>query len=108
MLGLVLNASALTMPASSAYAQPSLLGKWNIVEVIKNMSTLGTITFTPNTFSETIGGHTTTGTYTYTGGVLMIGGTQFSQAQAGGMSKMSGSDNHIEFRTFDAVLHLMR
>ena len=106
MLGLVL----LTMPSSSASAQPSLVGKWNIVKVIKNISTSGTITFTPNTFSETIGRHTITGTYTYTAGILTIGGTQFSQARAEGMSGVSGMDsnNHIEFHTSDAVLHLMR
>ena len=38
----------------------------------------------PNTFSEAIGGHTITGTYTYTGAVVTLGGIQFSQAQAGG------------------------
>jgi hypothetical protein len=101
------------MPASLAYAQQSLVGKWNIVEVIKDVTTTGTITFTPNPFYETIRGHTITGTYTYTGGVLTLGGTQFSQAQADGMSGMSGmsgmdSNNHIEFHTSDAVLHLMR
>jgi hypothetical protein len=113
-LGLVLTISALTtIYTQQALAQPSLVGKWNIVKVNKNVSTPGTITFTPNTFSETIGRHTITGTYTYTGGVLTLGGAQFSQAQAGsmsGMSGMSGTDNnnHIEFHTSEVVLHLMR
>ncbi len=104
---------ATLMPASLAYAQHSLVGKWNIVEVIKNVSTTGTVIFTPSTFYESIGGHTIIGTYTYTGGVLTLGGTQFSQAQAAGMSGMSDmsgmdSNNHIEFHTSDAVLHLVR
>jgi hypothetical protein len=97
-------------PASLAYAQHSLVGKWNIVEVIKNVSTTGTVTFTPSTFYESISGHTIIGTYTYTRGVLTLGGTQFLQGQAADMSGMSGMDsnNHIEFHTSDAVLHLMR
>lgn len=45
-----------------AYAQPSLVGKWNFVVVVKNMSVSGTITFAPKTFSETAGGHIIAGT----------------------------------------------
>ena len=53
-----------------AYAQSSLVGKWNFVVVVKNVSIGGTIIFAPKSFSETTGGHTIAGTYTYTGGVL--------------------------------------
>jgi hypothetical protein len=49
-----------------AYAQPSLIGKWNFVVVVKTLSISGKITFAPKTFSETTGGHTIAGTYTYT------------------------------------------
>ena len=102
-----------------AYAQPSLAGKWNFVVVVKNVSTSGTITFAPKTFSETTGGHIIAGTYSYTGGVLSYcytqGCIQYSQAQAGGdgmsgMSDMSMSNNnHIEFHAANGVeYHLMR
>jgi hypothetical protein len=101
-----------------AYAQPSLVGKWNFVVVVKNVSISGTITFGPKTFSETTGGHTIAGTYTYAGGVLnycyMQGCIQYSQAQGGGdgmsgMSDMSMSNNnHIEFHANGIVYHLMR
>ena len=102
-----------------AYAQPSLVGKWNFVVVVKNVSTSGTITFAPKTFSETTGGHTIVGTYTYSGGVLKYCYTQgcilYSQAQAGsdGMSGMSDmrmhNNNHIEFHAATAIVyHLMR
>ena len=53
-----------------AYAQSSLVNKWNFVVVVKNASLSGTITFAPKTFSETAAGHTIAGTYAYTGGVL--------------------------------------
>ena len=121
-----------------AYAQPSLVGKWNFVVVVKNVSTSGTITFAPKAFSETTGGHTIVGTYTYSGGVLkycymqgivgtytysggvlkycyMQGCILYSQAQAGsdrmsGMSDMSmHNNNHIEFHAATAIVyHLMR
>src|SRR5215472_5761184 len=102
-----------------AYAQPSLVGKWNFVVVVKNVSISGTITFAPKTFSVSTGGHTITGTYTYTGGVLNLcytqGCIQYSQAQAGGMNVMSGmsgmsmNNNHIEFHAINGVVyHLMR
>jgi hypothetical protein len=38
------------------YAQPSFVGKWNFVVVVKNVSISGTITFAPKTVSETTGG----------------------------------------------------
>ena len=103
-----------------AYAQPSLVGKWNFVIVVKNVSTSGTITFAPKTFSETTGAHTIAGIYTYTGGVLnycyLQGCIQYSQAQAGGDDGMSGmsemsmnNNNHIEFRAANGIVyHLMR
>src|SRR5215469_9127771 len=98
-----------------AYAQPSLVGKWNFVVVVKNVSTSGTITFAPKTFSETTGGHTIAGTYSYTGGVLNYcytqSCTQYSQTQTGGngMSGMSGmgmnnNNNHIEFHAANGIL----
>jgi len=102
-----------------AYAQPSLIGKWNFVVVVKNVSIGGTIIFAPKSFSETTGGHTIAGTYTYTGGVLNYcytqGCIQYSQAEAGsnGMPGMSGmsmnNNNHIEFHAANGIVyHLMR
>ena len=101
------------------YAQPSLVGKWNFVVVVKNVSTSGTITFAPKTFSETTGGHTIGGTYSYTRGLLNYcyaqDCIQYSQAQTGGdgmsgMSDMSMSiNNHIEFHAANGIVyHLMR
>src|SRR5215831_7642702 len=102
-----------------AYAQPSLVGKWNFVVVVKNVSIGGTITFAPKSFSETTGGHTIAGTYTYIGGVLnycyIQGCIQYSQAEAGGtrMPGISGmsmnNNNHIEFHAANGIVyHLMR
>src|SRR5215467_7000853 len=100
-----------------AYAQPSLVGKWNFVVVVKNVSKSGTVKFGPKTFSETAGGHTIAGTYTYTGGVLNYCYTQgcihYSQAWDNGMSSMSGmsmnNNNHIEFHAANSIVyHLMR
>src|SRR5215469_8930859 len=102
-----------------AYAQPSLVGKWNFVVVVKNVSKSGTIKFGPKTFSETLGGHTIAGTYTYTGGVLNYCYTQgcihYSEAQAWGnvMPSISGmsmnNNNHIEFHAANGIVyHLMR
>src|SRR5215469_13552879 len=81
-----------------AYAQPSLVGKWSFVVVVKHVSIGGTITFAPKSFSETTGGHTIAGTYSYTGGVLNYctqGCIQYSQAETGsnGMPRMSGMSN---------------
>jgi len=100
-----------------AYAQPSLVGKWNFVVVVKNVSIGGTIA--PKSFSETTGRHTIAGTYTYTGGDLNYcytqGCIQYSQAEAGsnrmpGMSGMSmNNNNHIEFHAANGIVyHLMR
>ena len=102
-----------------AYAQPSLVGKWNFVVVVKNVSVGGTVTFAPKSFSETTAGHTIAGTYTYTGGVLNYcytqGCIQYWQAEAGGdgMPSMSGmsmnNNNHIEFHAANGTIyHLMR
>jgi hypothetical protein len=75
----------------------------NVVEVIKNVSTTGTITFTPihtqYLFRNYRRTYNNRNVYLYRG-VLTLGGTEFSQAQAGGMPEMSGmsgmdSNNHI-------------
>jgi hypothetical protein len=91
-----------------AYAQPSqpspssLVGKWNFVVVVKNVSISGTITFAPKTFSETSAGHTVGGTYKYTAGVLNYcfrqGCIQYSQMEGNDLSGMPGMNQPLRFR----------